>query len=495
MDGRTYVKNSKGELNGNWIDLSELPRWGKNQKPKEGSVNWEESVGNYVEFKYLDTEGLFKIVGYDIKKSMVSIKYKDKDIFKIKNANIQRCQLGRILGVRTNEFKYKIGTNFKDDKRNLNIIEREYRKSKTTTVNLKWYKYNCLKCGWTEGWIQESNLKDGGGCACCCNRTAVLGINTIYDTNPEMIKLGVSEEDAKKYTRGSEKMIFVICPYCSKSKNISINNICTRKSISCSCGDGFSYPEKFTYTMLNQANLNFTTQLNKATFTWCNNYRYDFYFEYNNEKYIIETHGDQHYRDGKGIYKKTLQEEQQNDKNKYELAIKNGIKPENYIVIDCRESDLEFIKNNILNSRLSELFDLSKIDWLRCEEFALKNLVKEVCDYWNNKEEWETTKDLEKLFKIGKTTTIRYLKHGIIHGWCKYNGKYEAGKAGSKNGKSSCKKVEVFLNGESKGIFDSCAELERKSLEIFKTKLCGDNISSVCRNKRKSHKGYIFKYI
>ena len=75
----------------------------------------------------------------------------------------------------------------------------------------------------------------------------------------------------------------------------------------------------------------------------------------------METHGKQHYEDGfKGCGGRTLEEEQQNDKNKYELAIKNGIKQQNYIVIDCSKSDLEFIKNNIINSRLNELFNLNK---------------------------------------------------------------------------------------------------------------------------------------
>src|SRR5574344_202584 len=46
----------------------------------------------------------------------------------------------------------------------------------------------------------------------------------------------------------------------------------------------------------------------------------------------------------------------------------------------CRKSELEYIKNNIFESKLNEIFDLSKIKWDECEEFALSNRVKEACD-------------------------------------------------------------------------------------------------------------------
>ena len=46
-------------------------------------------------------------------------------------------------------------------------------------------------------------------------------------------------------------------------------------------------------------------------------------------------------------YGKNLKQEQLNDKYKYDYAIQNGIK--NYIVIDARKSDFEFIRNSIIN--------------------------------------------------------------------------------------------------------------------------------------------------
>lgn len=117
------------------------------------------------------------------------------------------------------------------------------------------------------------------------------------------------------------------------------------------------------------------------------------------------------------IFKRTIE-------LKKELAKENGI--EHYVVIDCRYSELEWIKNSILNSKLVDMLNLSKIDWLKCEEFALKNIVREVCDYWNNKEEWETTTTIAENNEWGirsVITVIKYLKKGTILGWCNYNPK------------------------------------------------------------------------
>lgn len=491
---KAYTKNHKGELNGNWVDLSGLLKI-ENGKYR-GRTSWKESIGCTIEFKYNDVHDKIKVVGYDSKSQKVSVQYKDNDIFEISSGHLQNCKLGKMLGIHTDEFKHYIGEVIDTHNRDLIIIDMEYRKDKSGQ-NCKYYKYTCNNCGWDEGWVVESGLKKGQGCGCCScsNKKAVLGINTIWDKARFMKDLGVSEEDAKKYTKRSGKTISVICPDCESVKNININTIYNKKTISCPCSDKVPYPEKFTFAILNQLNIDFQSQLTKSTFEWCEKYKYDFHFKYNNNQFIIESHGLQHYKDSSGIYKKTLLEQQENDKNKYDLAIDNGIKPENYIVVDCRKSELEFIKNNVLNSRLNELFDLGEIDWLKCEEFALKNLVKKVCDYWNQKEEWETAKDLEKVFNISSATISKYLKQGTKQKWCSYNPKEESFKGSSKSGKRNGKRVAIFLNGESKGVFDSCHELERQSLEIFGVKLNTGNISAVCIGKQKYHKGYTFKYI
>lgn len=422
----------------------------------------------------------------------LEIKYKNKNTV-IKSSHFSNGSFGKILGTITSNFKIPIETTFKENKRNLTIMDREYRKDIHTGQNKKWYKYKCNICGWDEGWIEEHHLLNYRGCACCRRNKIVLGINTIWDTDRWMCNLGVSEEDAKKYTKGSKTKIEVTCPYCGYKKTTAINNIYNKKSIGCSCGDGFSYPEKFMFNVLRQLNTEFKIQLNKTTFKWCGEYKYDFYLP--SIKAIIETNGKQHYENTTS-FKNSLQHQREIDELKEKLAKENGIN--NYITIDCSKSDMGFIKQHIMNSKLNELFDLSNIDWLKADEYSImSNKVKEVCDYWNNKEEYETTQSIANNNKWGiksKCGIRSYLKKGNKLGWCNYNPKEENKKSCSRMGKLNKKSVEVFNNGKYLGTFNSYSELEIQSEELFGVKFSRYVISKICNGNRQQYKGYTFKH-
>ncbi|WP_283695732.1 hypothetical protein [Clostridium perfringens] len=355
-------------------------------------------------------------------------------------------------------------------------------------------RHNSSKCNYHKWETTPNGLLNGNRCPICSRQKAVLGVNTIWDTDRWMCDLGVSEKDAKRYTHCGNKKITVRCPDCDREKKIQINNIYTYKSICCSCGDGKSYPEKFVFNLLEQLNVDFEIEYKPK---WIGNKRYDFYIK--DIQGIIEVHGKQHYSDNTFEYcgGKTLKQEQQNDNLKRNMALSNGVK--HYTELDCRKSNMEWIKNSILNSELSNLFNLSNIDWQQCAEFANKNIVKEVCDYWSNKQEDETSTDLGKIFKLSITTIRKFLKKGTNLGWCDYNPKEEGLKGRLKGNKKvsklNCKKVEIFKNGSSLGIFNSVTELERKSEELFGIKLLNSNISMVSTGKQKHHKGFTFKYV
>ena len=271
-------------------------------------------------------------------------------------------------------WKYEMGQRIIDSKRDLTIIDRKIVKNKKG-YNRKYYRYKCNKCGFdcgeyydskdgeykNEKWIIEDGLYSGkSGCACCCGNSNIVvkGINDIATTNPELVKYFIDINDAYKYTYGSDKYVKLKCNICGFEKESKINDI-HRNKFSCDrCSDGISYGEKIMFNLLYLFDVDFISQYSKFNSKWCQNYRYDFYFELNNEEFIIEVNGLQHYEENKN-FKKTLKNQQENDKNKYELAINNGIEPQNYIVIDCRYSELEFIKNNILHSRLNEICDLN----------------------------------------------------------------------------------------------------------------------------------------
>lgn len=347
-------------------------------------------------------------------------------------------------------------------------------------------KYLLFKCPrGHEFEMRWSNFQQGQRCPICSgNKTTEY--NCIATTDPWMIELGMSREDAETHTRGSGDKVIVTCPSCGKKKEIIINKIYNRKSISCTCGDGVSYPEKFIISVLNQLGIEY-----QHDSYWIENKRYDFYFEYNNKKYIIETHGEQHYE--QIMQWKNLNDEQKNDQYKKELALQNGI--DKYIILDCRKSELNWIKNSVINSELDNIFNLNNIDWIQCEEFALSNRVKEVCDYWKLHSKNLTTVDIGKVFNLSRNTIIIYLKKGNDLKWCDYNAEEEKIKQSKINGKHFGKQVEILKDGKSLGVFQSCSELEKQSEELFGVKLLHSAICAVCRGEYEQYKGFTFKYI
>ena len=125
---------------------------------------------------------------------------------------------------------------------------------------------------------------------------------------------------------------------------------------------------------------------------------------------------------------------------------------------------MEYIKNSILNSKLNELFDLSKVDWLKCEEFALKNIVKEVCEYWekNNNNE-NIIPHMTNIFKCNDNTIRNYLHKGNKQGWCNYK---------PLTGRNGGKSIKVYKEGVLVGILIRHLNyLEKKIYRIIWSKL------------------------
>ena len=484
------------------VFLDDLPRCRFGKTKVNGEINWSVSIGYIVKFIYDDLEGWLEIVSYDSR--FLYIKYLDKPIFKILTASFRKCKLGELLNKNSNNFKIEMGVKIKDDNRDILITNREYRtvynKNGTFRQNQKWYKYTCNVCGWTEGWIIEGALlSQKQGCSCCYGRTTVEGINSIVDTDPWMIPyFQGGYDEAKLYTYNSERKIQPICPSCGKikEKSIIIGGIYNNKTIGCICSDGTPYPEKVMFNVLMQLNIDLTTQLSKKYFNWCNKYSYDFYIPNLGEReedYIIETHGLQHYtKTNRGL---NLEKTQENDEYKKQLAIANGIKEENYIVVDCRYSKLDFIKQNILSSKLNDLLDLSIIDWDKVEEFALGSRVKEACEYKMNNPE-VTAKEVGEIMSLCRDTIRSYFKRGFSLGWCEYDVEKERklnySKIDARNKKSKSKPIMCL---ENKMVFKSIIDCERRSEEIFGNKLDNRSICAVLKGKRKMVEGFTFKYV
>lgn len=291
-----------------------------------------------------------------------------------------------------------------------------YKNSQT----VKSYICKCLNDGYINN-VNESNLTKGSGCPVCSNRAIMKGANDLATTRPDYIKYIVNKEDTHKYGKSSNKKVMMVCPDCKTERMFSINMLDKLGKLPCKCSDGISYPNKFVMSLLEQLGIKFNTE---KRFKWLPNRYYDFYIK--DLDLIIEAHGEQHYVQTNRKGGRSLEEETKNDKLKKDKAIEHDI--ENYIVIDCRTSEREFVKASILKSGLPFLlgFDESDIDWSKCDKFALGNYAKHVCKLWDSGE-FNTTTELCDYLGVSKNAT-RYLKKGTEYGWCHYDGQEEAEK-------------------------------------------------------------------
>ena len=294
--------------------------------------------------------------------------------------------------------------------------------NKRTKVSIK---YN--KCGHIPPrGVNIDNYKSGQGCPICSGHQLQQGINDVATTHPHLVKYFVNEEDAKKYSLGSKYKVQLKCPRCGKIKTdkISVNDL-TLHGFSCEfCSDGVSYPEKVMALILYTLGIGYKRQCKFNGY----DYKYDFYLI--NSDTIIEVHGGQHYKDGRG-YMKTYEEEHENDLVKYDLAVLNGYEyNKNYFVIDARYSNIEHMGNSIRQCEIFKQFNLDNIDWQEIDTQTQDSLKIEICEYWKQYKEKNpslTIFDLINILelKIGLTTIRSYLNWGNENGFCEYNGEEE----------------------------------------------------------------------
>ena len=399
-------------------------------------------------------------------------------------------------------WKYTIGQNIKNDVLDITILDREIRireincKGKLIKENRKYYKYKCEICGYSEGWKEETKIKNRG-CPCCSGHIAVNGINSVGDRRPDLLKYFVNKQDAYEHTVGSKFIAELKCPICKSINTMDIRTF-TRQGFSCKkCSDHISYPEKFVMSFLEQAKTTYIYQLSKKKFKWCNKYKYDFYVQ--SENCIIEVNGSQHY--DKCFTNKnamTLEEVQEVDLIKEKLALNNGIT--NYITIDCRKSDLKTIKQGIINSNICKVLkiDINDIDFNKCALDANRNIMKEVCDFYNKHKDM-TPPNIAPYFHIDRVTVLEYLKRGVEIGICNYDVEQAKRDSRIKGGKASSEKISKKINAYDNGILIGEFKNASQTTEYFKKEfdinLNVSNIQAVCVGRYKQHKGYTFKYV
>ena len=413
MEDKQMIKQTKF----GYVDLSELKR----SKNGTGQINWKKSVGCKVRFKYQDIKSNIIINDFlgDGYINISIIGYAENYV--IKTNSVLNGRLGIVVGKITSEFRYKIGDIVNE---NLMLTSAYINKGR------KYYTYTCIIDGYN-GHIFENDMISGKGCPVCARKKVMRGVNDIATTRPDIANLLWNSEDAYVYSAYSNKNTNFRCPRCGTKINSNIHNV-SIFGLSCKkCGDGISYPEKFVFNFLQQVgnlhkdNIQIRSFEIQKMFDWSKNIlhqniklsgnkKYDFYIPLENE-IIIETHGMQHYEEcllHTYSNARTLLEEQENDILKMNLAISNGIFPQNYIQLDCRYSDMNYIKDTIMSSILPELLNFKEedIDWNECNCVATSSRVYEVCILWND---GVRIKDIANKMKLTDVTIRNYLRRGF----------------------------------------------------------------------------------
>lgn len=451
-----------------YIDLKQFPR------DKNGNISWKDSVGMIVDFYYYNEKHTIKIIDY-INLDCVEISIDDMPSEIVGTQKIRHLYFDYLF------YKPNYIYNIGDVVNDVMVIERLYIESEygRQKRKAKHYKCKCLKDGY-EYIILETDFKKSKGCPVCAGKRVLVGCNDLATTNPEIIKFLLDKEDGYKYTKGSHKFIWAVCPHCGYKKFIRVEELVYNNGLLCpKCSDGFSYPNKFAYNVFKQLQEQYDLYDSEYSPDWAGRMRYDNHIVLKDgRELVVEMDGGFHYSE---YWKWTAQ----NDAIKDSLAEEHGIK---VIRVNCFYNQIinrfNLIKNNFINS-LKQYFDLSYVDWDYANESGISNRLIEIVNYYNEHPLMQI-EQIANRFNLSYGTIRNYLITGGELGLCKY----------VKNDliNRSKKSMPLMLSDKSGnyiGVYISAQQMANKFTdETF----VGGSINA-CARLGKPYKGYIIKRI
>lgn len=320
---------------------------------------------------------------------------------------------------------------------------------------------------------RPGDVLNGHSCPVCAG--SIIGSSPEYRNSiwasqyKEYFSHYMSEGQMQQYMPQGSQKIEVICPDCGTKKEIRIRDL-FRQGLGCICNDKISFANKFVFNVLKQINARVKSEYSPK---WACGKKYDDYLlDYN---LIIENHGRQHYEEC-SLTKRTLIEEQKNDDFKKHMALSNGV--DYYVILDCRCSTKEHIKNSIMESILPSIlqFKDTDIDWDQASIFAHTNLIRETATLFNN---GMRAKEISKILCVNRTCVCRWLNIATQLNLCNYQPREEV--------KISCSKKVLCV--ELNKVFNSLAEAAR----YFNTTVA--NISACLRGVNPRACGYHWQYV
>lgn len=240
----------------------------------------------------------------------------------------------------------------------------------------------------------------------CCPYCRFSYVDEDY---PELAK-NFKDQTKTHIVKSSKEEVELICPCCGKIVKSDVAHYIRMGHVPCDvCNDGYTYPEKYIASILDQLEITYIHQFSPE---WAGKYRYDYQFEYNNVAYILEVDGGigHGYHDAYGQDKYDSLEK---DITKEELAISNGYK---ILRIDCNYDNYvrsKYIRNNV-EKVLSNIFDLNSIDWKECDLYASGSLFQSVIETYKNESVY--VEDISGITGVKSRTIKKYLYDAMNSG-------------------------------------------------------------------------------
>lgn len=235
---------------------------------------------------------------------------------------------------------------------------------------------------------------------------------SVGENRKDLIQYFKNKNEAFSYTCHSKHKVNVICPICGFEEVKPIYSLYLYGYNCPICGDATYMSENIVKNVLNQIKITYEREYSPE---WAKSKRYDFYIPEKN--IIIEAHGCIHYNRSVGWGKWTLEKIKENDKIKFDLAINNNIKKNNYIIINLKKTNFEYIKNQCIKS-LKQHFHMERVDWIRVYSDSQKGVVKDISiDFKSGK----SVSALSTCYNLHPETIKKYLRRGTKIGWCEYS--------------------------------------------------------------------------
>ena len=354
----------------------------------------------------------------------------------------------------------------------------------TVMENMAKFKHNC-KNGEVHYFDMTPSSFIYRGSRCYCQNGSMSRViqefNDIHTTRPDVEEWLLNKEDAYKYSMSSKERVKWTCPECHNIFSERICNVYSNR-LSCPfCSDGVSYPNKFMFNSMSQIENELDFLEREQRTEWCvfdfkgkKRYGiYDIYFGIGGKEYVIEMdggigHGNKAHKNSELSQEELLEV----DRIKDSLAEKQGIQ---VIRIDCNyktDDKYTYILNNVLNSELKDIIDLSKIDFDLSNRNSVNSLIVKAGELWN---EGLTAGEIRKQLKIGEGTVTSYLKTASEIGVCDYTVQKSKARA-NKHTKVYCVTFNKLYNTITEGAND--CKTSRDSVK----RCCEDN-NKIIKNR------------